>query len=365
MAVGVFSITELLRVGANRQESVIGEVFEWTSDRTPSDPVRGGARAAPLRPWTFGGRLRTARTDYPGARTPSEQVLGPTEKSFSLAGRFDDRYNFRGFAVAEMRRFRDMCRRGNPCRIQFQNQTFEVLIIEWDFDYHKDYYIPYKFSVSNHDRPENLLRTDRSPSTAQSPQDAFDKLEQTTLAMVEAQGLVPRDAVASDLTNRVETRVGDTTQAKDVVGDTLDEREFSIDADAVVGPFDRLATQFREAQAAAFSVTQELITVRADTEVGIQQALKVLQFEDWVRSQRFFARIVMGQAAGAADELEEREEPNATRLYRPFAGESLYRVATRFYGSPDAWRLIAARNNLSTTLLTGEETLIIPERGLG
>jgi hypothetical protein len=44
-------------------------------------------------------------------------------------------------------------------------------------------------------------------------------------------------------------------------------------------------------------------------------------------------------------------------------GESLYAISRKFYGTPHAWRLIYDRNHLTSVTLTGDEILIIPERG--
>lgn len=365
MAVGTFTITELLQVGATRSEAEVGEVFRWTSDRVPADGVVGGARAAPKRPWTFGGQLRTVRTDYPGAKTPSEQVLGPNHKPFNLFGRWDDRYNFEGYARQEMRRFEAMCFRGHPVRIQFQNQAFEVLIIDWDFPYDREWYIGYTFEVSVHDRPDDLDRSDRSPSTAKSAQEAFNELDELVIAMTEAQDVIPASFLSSDLATTTGTSLGDVIAARDAAAATLDQREFRIDAPSQISPFRRLATQFRTAQNAALQVTQDLLIARSDLDLGVKTALGVLDFEDWMRSQRFFARVAMGQGSRAASDLEERDDPEALALYRPHKGESLYRVSRRFYGTPDAWHLIAERNALSSVTLDGTELLIIPERGTG
>ena len=156
MARGAFIIQELqFQAGAGFLPSPDGEQFIWSADRVPPDPDKGGARAVPRQTWTIGGRLRTVRTDYPGSKTPSEQVLGAHQKDQTFEGRFQDKYNFPGYADQEMKRFERMARRGNLLRIQFQNQAFLVLIKDWDFPYRFKEEIHYRFTVSVHDRPED------------------------------------------------------------------------------------------------------------------------------------------------------------------------------------------------------------------
>lgn len=361
---GEFTITEHLRFGATVARAEVGEVFRWTS--TLQEGGQGGARAAPLRPWTFGGQLRTSRTDYPGAKTPSEQVLGPHHVPFTLQGRFDDRYNFPGYAVQEMRRFEAMARRGNPVRIAFQNQSFEGLITEWSFDYHREWEIHYSFTVSVHDRPEDVDRSDRSPPTTQSASELLLVLRALIVALVDRQVVLQERAqVAGDLATRSATAVAAVAEAQDRLERSLDTREFGFEADSTLSPLRRLATQARTVKGEAANLLQELIQVRSDVNLGVQTALGVLDLEDWARSQRFFARVLLGQSLAAARELEERDDPGAVALYRPARGESLYQVSRRFYGTPFAWRLIAERNALQSTLLEGDELLVIPERGRG
>ena len=364
---GAFTIQELRTVGVTQGQPGLpgsGETFEWTSDRRPQHPARGGARAAPLQPWTMTGRLRTIRTDYPGATTPSEQVLGPNHGPFTLRGRFDDRYNFAGFATAERARLEAMCRRGNLCRFQFQDQVFLGLITEWVFHYRRDWEIHYELTVSVHDRPENFSLAGRAPATKKSPSEHFDDLELETLAMQATHDERPASALKGDLSDQVGAALNSQTNTKSALGDILDQRELEP-ARRASDPFRRLATQFRQARSDALNVVGKLIQVRSDVELSIQSAMTVLDFENWARSLRFQARVVMGTSSTAAREVESRADPDAQALYRPHRGESLYNVSRRFYGTPFAWRLIADRNALTDIVLTGEELLIIPERGEG
>lgn len=365
MAVAEFTITELRRIGAVGNEAETGEVFRWTSDRTPPADARGGARAAPLRPWSFGQALRTKRTDYPGAKTPSEQVLGPHHKPFTLGGRFDDRYNFPGYAVGEMRRFEAMVRRGNLVRVQFQNQAFECLIKDVDFDYHREWYIRYSFTVSTHARVGDFKIDDRSPPTTPSAQERFDRVDQMVVATLQTNDTVkPASFLSSEIGITLDERVAELAATRNALGDSLDQREFNVNHETV-SPFRRLATLFRDVRNQAADVSTRLLDARSDLDLAGASAITVLDFEDWTRTLRHRSRAVLWESMTAAIDIEERDDPRAIALYRPSKNESLYNVSRRFYGTPFAWRLIAERNALSDILLTGEELLIIPERGEG
>lgn len=358
MAAGLWRITELRR-GA--QGGAEGEVFVWSADTSPPTP-NGGARAAPRVPWSFGGVMRHVRTDYPGSETPSYQVLGPAMKQFTLEGAFDDRFNFPGYAKEEMRRLEAMCKRGNLCEIQFQDQVFVGLFVEWDFPYRREWQIGYSLTFDVAERPENLDRSDRSPDIEMSPAVLFDAVDLAIQSALDFNGRAPRSLLAGDTMADVEASLASMASSVDDLGLTLDNRELVPPENPVDG-FTRLATKFREVQGAAYNLLVRLGSVRSDTELAVQTAMAVLDFEDWTRSLRFAARIAMGQAVAGDRACTARAEPDAVRLYRPQQGESLYAISRRFYGTPHAWRLIYDRNALSSVTLTGDEVLIIPERG--
>jgi hypothetical protein len=379
VAEGAFVIQELkFRAGFGLISDPDGERFEWVSDREPrdatkaanGDPTGGGGRAAPWpRPWTFGGKLRTSRTDYPGAKTPTEQVLGPHHIPFTLKGTWDDRYNFIGYAVKEMTRFEEMCRRGNMLLMQYQNQAFNVLVTDWNFDYRRKWDIGYSFTVSTHDRPENFDLEDRSPSTARSAAQAVENVQLLVQQALDTQASAPTSATARKPANSesiIDTVAGglDTiVKAADELGDTFDA--LSTVVAKPVDQFKRMATQLRTIQGNSTDVINNMIEIKADVELGVKTAKSVLDLESWSRGMRFQLRVLMGEAGEAAADMEERADPEAIALYQPQKNESLYAISRRFYGTPYAWRPIADRNSLRVFVMSGDELLIIPARGEG
>jgi hypothetical protein len=159
-----------------------------------------------------------------------------------------------------------------------------------------------------------------------------------------------------------EAQLAEMASAVDELGLTLDNRELTPSESPVDG-FTRLASQFRNVQGKSYELLLQLGAVRSDATLAVQTAMNVLDFEDWSRSMRYAARIAMGRAAAGDRACSSRAQPDAMRLYRPQQGESLYAISRKFYGTPHAWRLIYDRNALSSVTLTGDEILIIPERG--
>lgn len=362
MAAGVFTITELRRLGSNGVPPD-AERFEWSAGTTMPNERRGGARAAPLGSWALGMQAIHVRTDYPGARSASLQVLSIRRKAFTLSGKWDDRWNFPGYAVGELARFEAMVGRGNVCRFQFQNQVIDGLIVDFDPDYKGDWLVRYAFTVEPVGRPEEY-QPNRSPPGPLTPAQRFDDAAVTILAMQEVADTVPASALGRTLADDVAGTVVDTVVARDQLGATLDQRDLRPNAQ-VAASLPRLSTQFRQLGDSAQQVINGLVAVRADVDVVTQTAADVLRFEDWSRSLRFHARLLLGRSIAGADDMQERAEPNAERLYKPSAGQSLYKISREVYGTPHGWRAIAERNGLSTMTLTGDELLIIPERGRG
>lgn len=360
-AVGAFTIKEL-----DRQDGRPGESFEWVAAREAPDPALGGARAIPIQPWIRGGQQRSVRTDYPGARTPSEQVLGPRHKNHQFTGRWDDRYNFPGYAREEEARFEAMAFRGNLVEIAFQEATYVCLIKDWDVQYHRDWYARYVFQVSVHDRTQAFNLADRSPTTTKSASEAADELTAVVSSLQEALVGVPEQGMSGDTSDIVKASMATMAVNQDSLLDTLDQRELAAsDSSRAVSPFGRLATQFRAVRDDGLQIQDDLLLARSDLNLGVNTAKNVLDFEDFARSMRFNARVLMGQSSAAASDMDERDKPDALRVYRPYAGESLYNISRTFYGTPFSWRLIADRNALDDFELTGDELLVIPERGTG
>lgn len=359
--VGAFVIEELNRTDGE------AERFEWTSDRAGEN---GGGRAIPRQPWDMGGDQRTVRTDYTGAKVPSEQVLGPAQAPQQFTGRWDDGYNFDGYAEQEMRRFEAMCNRGNLVRISFQAQSFEGLITTWRFSYRRAWDIHYTFGVSVHARADEYQISDRSPATTRSGIDAFDDVNDLVNALAlaneeELRAGALEAKLAAGAADAAKAALATITAERSALGATLDAATLSPTAAQALAPFRRMATQYRTIANGAADGIQNLIQVRSDLELGVATALDVLNFESWSRSFRFQARVLMGDANAAAADMDERDAPDARHLYRPHRGESLYAIARKFYGAAEAWRLIADRNALTDFTLTGDELLIIPERGAG
>lgn len=362
---GVFTITELRQVGGvlmASQNPDGGEVFEWFADVRPPAGIAGGTRSAPLKPWDIGGKLRGEQTYYGGARTPSRQVLGPEWKPHTFRGSFDDRYNFPGYALDTKRRFESLCERGNLVRITFEQEAWEGYITDWDLTYQRSWDIPYRFEFTPNGRPQDRTLNDRSPATVPSISASFADLDTSVQALLDTHRSAPSNDLTGTRADDALTHLAGMAVQRDDISTSLDAGDFS---GAPTNQLRQLATKMRAVHSFASDLIAQLSDARADNDLVTLSAIRMLDFEDWSRSLRYQARIAMGQARLSSNDLEERSDGRAERLYRTQAGENLYSVSTRFYGTPHAWGIIADRNDLSSYRVDGGTLLLIPERGQG
>jgi hypothetical protein len=364
MAEHVFTLQEIADGGDPSSADDLAR-FEWTADpisKTPFDGTKGGgAKACPIKPWGTGGQQRTVRTNYPNAVIPAVQVLGHVHKPHTFSGRWDDRYNGDGYARFEWRRFVAMCKRGRIVRAQYGDIAYEGIITDYDCPVQRLWDIDYKFTLDVYNEPQESDQT-RVPTTPNDALTSLDKVDLSVQAALDADALAPRNVLGGTLANDVTKVLVDMTAFRESLAASIDQSVLAP-ITTNVDVFSRIATQFRSMRGAASDLLVRLAPVRADLDMTERTAANVLDFEDWSRSLRYTARIVAGSSIDGDAAATEHAEPDAVRLYRPQAGEHLYGIARKFYGTPHAWALIHERNALHSFVMTGSETLIIPERG--
>lgn len=351
MAVGVFKIKERPDLGGFRPRSGPVE-FNWDSDH----------RNAPIQPWPGGVHQRTQRTDYAGTDNPSEQVLGPNFKPFTLRGSWKDKFNSPGYAIATWNAFLALVRRGNVVEVSFKSLTFFGIITDFDWEYRREYDIGYSFTVSAHKRPgADEIVTPPQPTILKDARtlsrEIDERIKKDMAAMLERK---PANQIAEDTSPLTEAQFQNMINASDEFQSIVSQRILPTDADADTG--------VRRAVASG-----DLLINRAKTQIDglknlntgaslmYQTPLGVLGFEGWARGTSAQARLVVFDSYQARLQLEEQADPKAIAIYHPAAGENLYGISIRFYGTPENWRLIKKRNRLTSTTLAGTETLVIPE----
>lgn len=351
----VFTVTELTAQGDGTYTFVdTGIKFEWDAAR----------QSSPRNAWDYSIKLRTVREDYPGSDLPTEQVLGPNYEPFDLEGRWQDKYNFNGFAEQTRVDFEKMVQRGGKVRLELDKISITGLITNLKINYRNAFDIGYKFTFSPHFRSSGgdaRQQKTQAPQPVSNPQDYSDQLAAQALAMRQIHADAPLPYLAGNLGPDVGAQLDRVVAASNGVQDILDNRVLAIDASTqVVNSVGRLAQSFNDAASAAAAIAPILLGYPTSLGLGYEDALSVLNFEVWARELCAQARLTLLVCAEAAAALAKQVSASGVALYRPHRNESLYGISNRFYGTPHHWHEIAERNGLTDFVLDGTELLIIP-----
>lgn len=330
--------------------------FEWDSTH----------QSSPRNQWEYGLKQRTKRRDYPGSDLPTEQILGPNYEAFDLEGVWDDRYNFPGFAETTRIEMEKVIQRGNFVELAFEGLSITGVMTNLKIMYKRKYYIGYRFTFSPHYRASggDVRKGFSVPDKIYSPQDNANQLASQCQALQEVHFAAPQPFIPGGLYDTLTQALNKIINSSTKVGQILSGRVLVItDGDQPVSSVSRLSQGFTDAFIAAASIPELLASIDSDNGLGYNTAILILQLEVWKREMAAQAREIMYNCALAAAQLAATAKVKALAIYKPHAGESLYGISNQFYGTPHRWRDIASRNALDTFILTGTETLVIPDVG--
>jgi hypothetical protein len=346
-----FVITELRRTGAGVLEAT-PTIFRWDAD----------TRTAPHGDIEQQLQVKTVRTEYPGSDEPTEQVLAATWQPFDLGGEWQDRHAGQGFAMATYRDFARMVLRAPLVRLQLEQWSIIGLITNLRLSYVWEKRVAWTATISPH-----VHETVGSARTAGKILQPSSRPPREHAAIVEDAAADLR--AASDAARLLPT-TGTTTQDAGIQLDLVDANVDRLNVSVAAGleidataKLQSIAGQFRATRDASISASVSLRPVRSGTLAGFDDAVLWLRLDEYARSSQANQRALALSAQEAEDEARNTAQARPLAIYRPAAGESPYRISARFYGTPNEWRRIWEFNALDTFVLTGEEELVIPQRG--
>jgi hypothetical protein len=353
------------------QENAVGKNLVGNNAQPIKIEFEVSKKSMPVAPWSFGIQQRTARTDYPGSQVPTEQILGWNFTPFTLSGRLDDRYNSPGYAMETQRLIELLVQRGNPTTFSWAADgageilTIDGIAVEANFDVRRQWDIGYSITVSPHIRSKETtiiaLPFEQPKSASQYQKDLQEKLAQ----------LQSLSETAAELDTTLLTKGRRFADVVDQLKDLkrgIEEIVFAIQIGGT-GSVPELALTVLNVSNRFFDVAKvgaNLSDLLKDANSNddlmyITNAAKAMDYDFWAKETAFVARSMIFFGIDNATTLKKQAEPDAKRLYRPKAGESLYGISNRFYGNPHSWNVIAERNKLSDFILTGDELLVIPD----
>lgn len=355
-------ITELRRLGSGIMIDT-PLVFEWDS----------ATHSMPQDALEYELQINTVRESDPGTEEPIEQVMGVEWTPFEMHGEWMDKWAGSGFALSTEREFCRMAGRVPLVRVQLKSRSFTGLITSVKIRYRTDTEIGYTIKFSPHSN-ENIGTFRRAPGTAPIAHPAEARLGEI-------------DDMSTDLANALDTVKANVQTATTDIADSENQldaidveyaRAFaannviandSIGSDATLTSVDitqarllALASSFSRLAAVAQTSAINVSVLAANDVLAYDDVVQALNFEEWSRNTYADSILMAAAARAAASDARSRAALRPLTIHTCRNGESLQRISNRYYGTPNAWRLIYDANNLSSILLDSGTQLIVPER---
>jgi hypothetical protein len=344
-----FSIVELRYDGSLRRyetkQDAIG--FGWTAK----------AKTIPVN-WAFGIEARTHRVDMPGSSEPVEQVLGTHFTQAPWTGKWDDRWAGTGYAKEARLKMEALVASCSPVKVEHDGLNFIGIIKRASFTVRKPWLIEYSIELSPHFR-DGEQRKDSYGARSAPPQDYTLQVEQIAAQMAAVHRGAPQRYMIDifGLVDLLMKRIASRVSSMKAVVST---RVLSGAAESLVSSAAKVVSDLKDMRSSAMETRTLLAGAKSTVDLYFEDTLIAAEYDTWARGMATEGRKLALIAAEAAREIEKRITGNVQALYRPQAGESLYAIATRFFGTPSAWRQIAELNNLDEMELTGTELIAIP-----
>ncbi len=350
------TITEVKRSGGGVLEET-QTVFKFT----------GQDHSSPIGDLQLHLMVKTSRKEMPGSNEVVEHAMAATWQPFELTGEWRDMWGNRNttngfsrtgpFAWFMVEEFAKFVSRMPLVRFELDAFRFICLITDFHIRYQTKSKIGWTMKLSPH--INEVMEGTRAP--------------RRTIAQPIAkwiQDLADQSTTMNDNYKRVQFIPLKTTRLEDFAIKLAElnagmDRLQSIGADDLTfGTTNKLlllATTFRRLRNANIQIALALSRVTSPLDVAFTDVLKMAQYTEWNMGTQTLAWQMVGASSRAEIDALSRARQKPKAIYYPKRGESLERIARRFYGSANSWRIIYDRNNLSSLTLDGTEELIIPE----
>ena len=356
-----FIVQELRRAGAGVLEDTPVR-FEWTSQShsMPQDIVE------------FALHVVSVRETPPGAEEPVEQVLGIEWTPFELHGEWKDSWAGQGFAWDTFVQFARLVGRAPLVRLQLQQLSFVAILTDLKIRYRTDFEIGYAVTVSPH--VNEAIGQFRRAAPVTPPAIPFDSRVADHEEMYA--GILDSFGQASSVPTGTEDLSDALDSAKDLRGEL--DRSSAAASDVAIGADDTtsildladrtqhkllgLAAAFGRVAGAALETALSVQELAAGDIVAYDDVVAMLSFEEWTRTTQTESVRLYGSARAAQIDARSRAAQRIRTIYRARSGDSLERIATKYLGSPDSWRLIYDANNMDSILVVPGRDYIIPEK---
>ena len=317
-------------------------------------------------PFGFGGVQKLVKDYYPGNTEPTVQVLGPRENDITIRGRLksknltasqEQRESFRGFAQELQQLIEAMRIRGNLIRMymgEFQRfgfleeANFQMRTIA-DIDYE------IKFSIIGFNPPSDCKVIDRSKNV---PFDINKDLIAQVGELQALQGQVP-DALPRSLSDQLNDAISDVAGAINLVTGFVDT--VLNEVDSIKASISRAEGLIKNARATLSSFQRRVgafsPTGGAPTGAGISAGYTNAAF---ITSTLSFSFSLTALLAALSTQLQSIALTEPIARHRVQSGDTLQRLAVKFYDDGTQWKEIYDHNKLTSVDLEIGAILEIP-----
>ncbi len=347
--------------------------------------------------WDIPVKVRTVREEYAGTDEVTEQVLGSHLEPFTLHGKWDARWSdpySPTYALDTWREFEAMVRRGNLVRLSFE--TIQVTGIITDFlpSYDKEWLVDWSFTFSPHFKKQagDVQNSKVIPKQSPTPRVVVASIVSALASMQQNNVQAPAPYMVGNLFPNVRDQVDQISAQVDRLILTMDNQLVpaavipgSLPANGdngQISPLGHMVQSLESISAGATAVNYLLrgasnyssssfvapsgsyaLRAASSASLAYDLALPIIQFDVWRSGMSSLCRQMVSDSSTFAASLRERTKPGVQGIYITKPGESLYRISSRVYGNPNAWRDIYERNGLVQITMQGNEILVIPSRG--
>lgn len=336
--------------------------------------LRGNMK--PKQPFQYGGSQRLVKDYYPGNSEPVVHVLGPEESNVTIRGRLyckrfkDDSMigleNFKKVAYEMAKQLDAMRLRGNMVRLDLGTWKRFAFIEATDFKLKNNSDIDYeiRFSIVGFNKPRNYQKVSDKADipTAISHallKDTLSYQEKHTIPNIPGEIPVSIADIINDATNELAGAISTVTDYMEAVVSTVEDISQAINKAIGV---------IRYAQIACVKYKDRLGRISLNNDLGpyITGGVDEKKPKEYTSSSYIFnaqggANDLASMLASMRVQFAAYRETAPLARYRTVEGDSLQKIAVKFYNDSSQWEEIYEHNELESTELEVGLFLEIPQ----
>lgn len=343
------------------------QVFEYLNGKEPdgnAPAIRLTGNMMPMIPFEYGGEQRITKDYYAGHPEPAVQVLGPKEGPTTIKGKLKDKKfkdpKFKGISKLIADELDNMRIRGNLLRITLGPWQRYAILEKSTFRLNRLSDIEYEleFFVIGFERPKNGKFAKKSKlSPAATNKELIDAAADWAATARDAE-------YGESLSDVINGAISDVAGAISLVTNFVDTIISEIEA--VERSANRAIGVIKNARSNISRFRRRIGSIGMAFSNFSTQARAATKYRDGINAQANINKSLQGLSALSAllarmqlqFSLIAKQIPMARHRVRD--GDTLQKIAMKFYKRADDWKKIYDHNKLTTTALTSGAILEIP-----